>query len=218
QGRVGELIVSSPYVTLGLWVNGRFAGDSADNNGALSPRLFRTGDLVRERPDGLLERIGRKDRQVKIRGSRVDLDGVEAALRRHPLVRDVGAVARTSSGDGHVTLVAYVSARDGADTGLLDDLKELMQSVPPPMRPGRLYLTQNIPRLPSSKLDVCALMAMDEVTVQNERDNDAGAGPVTGDHIEQVVAQVWQEVLRTPVRDPKDDFFAAGGDSLTAIT
>jgi non-ribosomal peptide synthetase component F/thioesterase domain-containing protein/acyl carrier protein len=217
-GEVGELIVSSPYVTLGLWVDGHFTGDSADNNGALSSRLFRTGDLVRQRPDGLLERIGRKGRQVKIRGSRVDLDGVEAILRKHPLVRDVGALARTRSGDGNVTLVAYVSERDGAPAGLLDDLNELMCSVPPPMRPGRLYLTHNIPRLPSSKLDLCALMAMDEVTVQNERANVAGAAPATGDRIAQVVAQIWQQVLHTPVRGSEDDFFAAGGDSLTAIT
>jgi non-ribosomal peptide synthetase component F len=129
-GEVGELIVGSPYVALGHWVDGRCAAGSIEVNGAPSCRLFRTGDLVRQRPDGLLERIGRKDRQVKIRGTRVDLDGVEAALRRHPRVRDVGALARrkiTASGaDGEVTLVAYVSARDAAHAGLLDDLKNMM--------------------------------------------------------------------------------------------
>src|SRR6185295_9312644 len=93
-GEVGELVVESPYVALGQWVDGRCVAGSIESNGAPSCRLFRTGDLVRQRPDGLLERIGRKDRQVKIRGARVDLDGVEAALRRHPLVRDVGVLAR----------------------------------------------------------------------------------------------------------------------------
>ena len=126
---------------------------SMESDGAPSCRLFRTGDLVRQEADGLLERIGRKDRQVKIRGARVDLDGVEAILRQHPLVRDVGALVRTGSADGAVTLVAYVSARDGAPAGLLDDLKTLMRSAPPPMRPARLYLVHKIPRLPSSKLD-----------------------------------------------------------------
>jgi acyl-coenzyme A synthetase/AMP-(fatty) acid ligase/thioesterase domain-containing protein/acyl carrier protein len=208
-GEVGELIVSSPYVALGL-----------ETNGASSSRLFRTGDLVRQRPDGLLERIGRKDRQVKIRGVRVDLDGVEAALRKHPLVRDVGALARTST-DAEVTLVAYVSARDGAAAGLLADLKELMRAAPPAMRPARLYLTQNIPRLPSSKLDVRSLTALDQVTVQNERANittAANAATATPDRIARIVAQVWQQVLHTTVRDPEDDFFEAGGDSLKAIT
>ena len=224
-GEVGELIVGSPYVALGLWVDGRCVAGSIESSGAPSCRLFRTGDLVRQRPDGLLERIGRKDRQVKIRGARVDLDGVEAALRRHPLVRDVGALARpainTSGADGGVTLVAYVSARDGAPAGLLDDLKEMMRSAPPPMRPGRLYLVHEIPRLPSSKLDLRALMALDEVNVQNERANVAAAaelGPADGDCIARTVAHVWQEVLQTPVGGPEDDFFEAGGDSLKAIT
>jgi amino acid adenylation domain-containing protein len=224
-GEVGELVVGSPYVALGQWVDGRCAAGSIESNGTPSCRLFRTGDLVRQRPDGLLERIGRKDRQVKIRGARVDLDGVEAALRRHPLVRDVGALVRpaikTSGADGGATLVAYVSARGGAHAGLLDDLKAMMRSAPPPLRPGRLYLVHEIPRLPSSKLDLRALMALDDVNVQNERATVAAAaepGPADGDCIAQTVANVWQQVLQAPVGGPEDDFFEAGGDSLKAIT
>jgi len=228
-GEVGELIVGSPYVRLGLWVDGRCEAasieSSIESNGAPSCRLFRTGDLVRQRPDGLLERIGRKDRQVKIRGARVNLEGVEAALRQHPLVRDVGVLARpaikTNSADGEVNLVAYVSPRDRAPAGLLDALKKSMRSAPPPMRPGRLYLVHKIPRLPSSKLDVRALMALDEVNVENERANvvaAAEAGPADGDWIARTVAQVWQEVLQTPISGPEDDFFEVGGDSLKAIT
>jgi len=228
-GEVGELIVESPYVALGLWVDGRCAAgsieSSGESSGAPSCRLFRTGDLARQRPDGLLERIGRKDRQVKIRGARVDLDGVEAFLRRHPLVCDVGALARpaikASGADGGETLVAYVSARDGAHAGLFDDLKEMMRRAPTPMRPGRLYLVHKIPRLPSSKLDLRVLMALDEVNVQNERANVAAAAELShgdGDSIARTVAQVWQEVLQTPVSGPGDDFFDAGGDSLKAIT
>jgi len=222
-GEVGELVVASPYVALGLWVNGRCAAGTSESNGTSPCRLFRTGDLVRQRSDGLLERIGRKDRQVKIRGARVDLEGVEAILRQHPLVRDVAALARTAiktnGADGEVNLVAYVSLRDGTPAGMLDDLKELMRSVPPSMRPGRLYLTDKIPRLPSSKPDPRGLMALDEVNVQNERTNVAAAadGPAGGDHIAQTVARVWQEVLQMPVGGPEDDFFDSGGDSLKAI-
>src|SRR5207302_6792859 len=76
-GEVGELVVGSAYVALGVWVDGRCAP---------SCRLFRTGDLVRQRPDGLLERIGRKDRQVKIRGAGGGLVGVEAVLGQHCFV------------------------------------------------------------------------------------------------------------------------------------
>jgi amino acid adenylation domain-containing protein len=223
-GEVGELVVSSPYVALGLWADGRCAAGRFKSNGAPPCRLFRTGDLVRQRPDGLLERIGRKDRQVKIRGARVDLDGVEALLRQHPHVRDVAVLARTaitpSSAHGEITLVAYVSPRDGAPAGVLNDLKELMRSAPPPMRPGRLYLAHRIPRLPSSKPDLRALMAFDEVNVQNERANVSAAAeavPAGGDCIARRVAQVWQKVLQIPVGSPEDDFFEVGGDSLKAI-
>jgi non-ribosomal peptide synthetase component F/acyl carrier protein len=220
-GEVGELIVGSPYVSLGPWVEGHCAAGSSDANGAPTSRLFRTGDLVRQRADGLLERMGRKDRQVKIRGTLVDLEGVEAVLRQHPLVRDAGVLARRSNADGGATLVAYVCARNAPPAALLDDLKEWMRSQPPPMRPGRYYLAHRIPTLASFKLDLRALMALDEVNVQNERGNvvaAAEAGPADGDCIARAVAQVWQKVLNTPVRGPEDDFFEAGGDSLKAIT
>ena len=182
---------------------------------------FAPGTFVRQRPDGLLERVGRKDRQVKIRGSRVDLDGIEAMLRGHPFVRDVAAVARPSRADGTTTVVAYVSARDGAPSGLIDELKALMRSAPPPMRPARFYLAPSIPRLPSSKLDIRALVALDEVHVQNEHEesiDEAAPASIAGDHISRTVARVWQQVLLVPVRAAEDDFFDSGGDSLKAIS
>lgn len=220
SGEVGELIVASPYVALGLWIDGRCAANSIESEDTPSVRLFRTGDFVRQRPDGLLERLGRKDRQVKIRGTRVELDAVEAVLRQHPLVRDVAALARTNSADGGVTLVAYVSGRDGAPPGLLNDLSALMRSAPPAMRPGRLYFVREIPRLRSSKLDLRALMAFDEANIQTE-DNavrPAAASPADEDCVAPTVAKLWQDVLSTPVAGPEDDFFEAGGDSLKALT
>jgi amino acid adenylation domain-containing protein len=216
RGEVGELVVASAYVTLGLWIDGRFA---PDNGGAR--RVFRTGDLARQRPDGLLERVGRKDRQVKIRGARVELDGVEAALRQHPRVGDVGALVRTRGEAGGAMLVAYVSARDGAPAGLLDELREMMRSAAPPMRPARLYLADEIPRLPSSKLDVRALTALDEANALAESGEDAvetQAALADADCVATTVAQVWQGLLHAPVRGSDDDFFEAGGDSLKAIS
>jgi amino acid adenylation domain-containing protein len=219
RGEVGELMVASHSVALGLWVDGRCITDGFESTDTLpSHRCFRTGDLVRQRPDGLLERLGRKDRQIKIRGMRVELDSVEAALRQDPFVRDVGALARTSS-DGDVTLVAYVSARDDAPDGLLEELKTLMRSVAPPLRPGHLYLTDEIPRLPSSKLNVHALIALDQANLDKEQHAAlATAGDAADDDcIARTVGQAWQKVLLTPVSGPEQDFFEAGGDSLKAI-
>jgi thioesterase domain-containing protein/acyl carrier protein len=216
-GEIGELIVRSRYVTLGSWLDGRFAAHTVEGC-ADRTRIFRTGDLVRQRSDGLLERIGRKDRQVKIRGARVELEGVEAALRQHPFVRDVGALARTSGAEAAVSLVAYVSARDNAPEDLLEELKELMRSAPPPMRPAHIYLVGQIPRLPSSKLDVRALTALDDTLIRSDniviaRDDDMPDGDV----VALAVAQVWRNVLHSPVGGPDEDFFDAGGDSLKAV-
>ena len=219
-GDVGEIIIASPYVSLGSWAGGHLADESVERGGGRGWRVFRTGDLGRQRSDGLLERVGRKDRQVKISGSRVDLDGVEAMLRGHAFVRDVAAVARPSGADGAMMLVAYVSARDGASGGVIDELKALMRSAPPPMRPARFYLTPSIPRLPNSKLDIRALAMLDEARAQSERADAIDTGglvPIAGDHISQTVARVWQDVLLVPVRAADDDFFDSGGDSLKAI-
>jgi amino acid adenylation domain-containing protein len=220
-GTVGELIVGSQYVSLGSWAKGRLAGESFETGGRCQSRIFRTGDLVRQRPDGLLERVGRKDRRVKIRGSRVDLDGVEAMLRGHSFVRDVAVMGRPNNTDGTSTLVAYVSPRNEAPAGFIDELKTLMRSATPPMRPARFYLEPSIPRLPSSKLDVRALAALDEAHVQRERaeaTEEATDPAIADDHVSQTVARVWQDTLLVPVRSAEDDFFDSGGDSLNAIT
>jgi len=219
-GEVGELIVKGHYVSLGRWVEGRLEENSVETDAVSGARIFRTGDLARLRADGLLERVGRKDRQVKVRGSRVDLDGVEAMLRAHACVRDVAVAARPGA-DGTLTLVAYVSPRAGAPGGLIDELKALMRSAPPAMRPARFHLEASIPRLPNSKLDVRALAALDETRARLERAEsiDVAVQAIAGgDHVSQAVAGVWHDVLLTRVRDADDDFFDSGGDSLRAVT
>jgi amino acid adenylation domain-containing protein len=213
-GECGELVVQSPYVSLGFWAKGGFVGAESNQSSA---RIFRTGDIVRQRPDGLLERFGRKDRQVKIRGSRIDLDGVEAALRQHAFVEDAGAVARTSGPENAATLVAYVSARRGAPAGLLDELKVMMQAAPAAMRPSHLFLVDRIPRLPSSKLDATALMLLDAANDRSDRAS-AASQLIEADRIGRTVAQVWQDLLHASVGSREDDFFEAGGDSLKALT
>jgi amino acid adenylation domain-containing protein len=221
-GEIGELVIASRYVSLGRWIEGRLSDESVETGGGRGLRICRTGDLVRQRHDGLLERVGRKDRQVKIRGSRVDLDDVEAMLRGHSFVRDVAVTERPGSTDGTSTLVAYVSACAGAPAGLIDELKALMRSATPPMRPARFYLEPSIPRLPSSKLDIRALAALDEAHVQRGRaeSTEKATRPAiaSDDHVSQTVARVWHDVLLVPVRSAQDDFFDSGGDSLNAIT
>lgn len=210
-GEAGELVTEGPHVSLGLWRQGRFTP---------GPPVFRTGDLARQRPDGLIERLGRTDRQVKIRGARVELEGVEAALRQHPGVRDAAVLARTGP-EAEAELVAYVDFEPGAMAGGVQALKRAMEQAPASMRPARYHPLDQIPRLASSKLDVRALRALDAARRQGEPVASGGAGAtarVTGDPIATTAAQVWREVLKRPVAGPAADFFEAGGDSLKAIS
>ncbi len=208
-GEIGEIVVESPYVMLGAWRAGRLEALPA-RDGA---RRFHTGDLARVREDGFLERVGRADRVVKIRGARVDLDGVEALLRAHPQVADVGAMARAHGGSA--VLVAYVAPRAGGGDTLIAELRALMADAPAALRPARIYLTDSVPRLPSSKLDAKALAARDAACVAEE-----AARPSAIDRRDQVAAAVagaWRAVLHAAPSGPEADFFSEGGDSLAAV-
>jgi acyl-coenzyme A synthetase/AMP-(fatty) acid ligase/thioesterase domain-containing protein/acyl carrier protein len=219
RGEVGELVVRSPYVSLGSWSEVCAVTAAPGSHATPAQRVFRTGDLVRVRPDDLLDRLGRKDRQVKIHGVRVELEGVETAVRRHPLVRDVGVLARTA-GEGGTILVAYVSAREGAPDGLLDELRESMRSAPQPMRPAIWYRLDEVPRLPNFKLDLRTLRELDTSRVGEEKRRAelvSCAPALRSDCIEPTVARIWQEVLQAPAAVPEQDFFRMGGDSLKAI-
>jgi acyl-coenzyme A synthetase/AMP-(fatty) acid ligase/thioesterase domain-containing protein/acyl carrier protein len=217
-GQAGELWVRSPYVALGTWTRGRCVADPVPAGAGDDMRIFKTGDLVRRRADGFMDRIGRKDRQVKIRGARVELDGVEASIRRHPAVRDVGVVVR--SDDEGARLVAYVEPHDSSPD-FLGELEGMMRrTVPPHMRPSRYYATPRIPRLPNSKPDRLALHAMDLAKSLNEeaRATRLGESWIERDPVEIIVAHIWRDVLGLPLAAPGDDFFDLGGDSLRAIT
>lgn len=213
-GEVGELVAGGPATALGHWIDGRCVPEAFASPGG---RVFRTGDLVRQRPDGLLERLGRKDRQVKIRGARVELEGVEAALRRHPQVRDVAALARADAAGGAM-LVAYVVAEDSAPAGFEIELKATLREQPAALRPGRIYLTDAIPRLASSKLDVRAVAELDAAQAQAEAASRGREDETDGDRVTRAAAQAWREALGAPAPGPETDFFDAGGDSLNALT
>ncbi len=231
DGDVGELLVRSPYVALGTWSQGCRESEGIQTDSVdPSVRILKTGDLVRRRPDGLYDRIGRKDRQVKIRGARVELDGVEVAIRRHASVRDVGVVIRTDR-LGAAKLIAYVQPYENAPDIFLDELRTMMSRVVPPhMLPWRFYTTPRIPRLSNSKLDVKALQAQDlvnsnveETIANNDPDRslstDASIELKSTDEnaVQKLVARIWKEVLGVEVVEADADFFDLGGDSLRAI-
>ncbi|CRK56687.1 Siderophore biosynthesis non-ribosomal peptide synthetase modules [Alloactinosynnema sp. L-07] len=169
-------------------------------------RLYRTGDLARWTPDGRLEFLGRVDHQVKIRGMRVELQEIEAALGEHDAVRQ--AVVTTVRGPGGaVVLAGYLVLHTGRH---VDGLTEWLGTrLPEHMVPTAITVLDAFPLMPSGKVDRRALPAPDLTS-------DAPARtPVTV--TERVLCSVFADVLDRDRVAPDDSFFALGGDSIMSI-
>jgi len=169
-------------------------------------RLYRVGDLARRRPDGELEYLGRVDHQVKIRGFRVELGEIEAALARHPGVREAVVMAR-DDGDRGKRLVAYVTPRGVASSELRSFLRE---SLPDYMVPTAFVHLDALPLSPNGKIDRRALPDPGAPAAA-PAPVSASRGPVT-----EALTALMAEVLGVERVGEADDFFELGGHSLLA--
>jgi amino acid adenylation domain-containing protein len=209
----GELVTRSRFTALGEWrgghvVPGRFTRDPSDP----SLRILRTGDLVRVRRDGVIVVVGRKDRQVKIRGMRVEPYEIESALRRSPAVLDAAVVARHDGEDA--TLVAFVVLRSDEGERAIEALRtHLRASLPAYMQPARIIPLAALPLLPGHKVDTDALLALDDA---RSPDNPAVMPSITVEtkRSRELVAQAWCRILDRSSLDADIPFDQAGGDSL----
>ncbi|HEU0077912.1 MAG TPA: amino acid adenylation domain-containing protein, partial [Longimicrobiaceae bacterium] len=209
-GVPGELYVGGPAVARGYLgrpalTAGTFVPDPF--GGTAGARLYRTGDRVRWRQDGTLEFMGRADRQVKVRGFRVETAEVEAALARHPAVREAAVVARADAA-GVKRLVGYLVP--DADGALVPDAvrEHLRAALPEYMVPSALVVLDALPLTRNGKLDRRALPA------PAWEDQGRFVAPRTQD--EEILAGIWAEVLGVERVGAHDDFFALGGHSLAA--
>ncbi|HKH49831.1 MAG TPA: amino acid adenylation domain-containing protein, partial [Thermoanaerobaculia bacterium] len=162
-------------------------------------RLYRTGDLVRTLADGTVEFLGRIDHQVKIRGVRIELGEVEAALASHPAVRECVVVAR----DGALVVYVVGSAEP-------EDLRRaLLERLPEAFVPSTFVLLEALPLSPSGKVDRRALPAP-----VREAAGPGFVAPRTP--VEERLAELWRAVLGLERVGIHDHFFALGGHSLRA--
>ncbi|MYY19076.1 MULTISPECIES: non-ribosomal peptide synthetase [Streptomyces] len=202
----GELWVGGPGVANGYRGDpGRTRERFVEYEGE---RWYRSGDLARYRPDGLLEFLGRADHQVKIGGHRIELGEVESALEDDPgLLHAVATVLDTPVRH----LAAAVSARDAAHDA--DAVRaRAAQRLPAHMVPERVLVLDALPLTANGKLDRAAVhRALTETTDQDGPRTSAPAGPV-----ETVVAAVWADLLAVAEVGRESGFFLLGGDSLVA--
>jgi amino acid adenylation domain-containing protein len=209
-GEAGEIAVRTPYLALGYLddeagTRERFVANPATGDPA--DRMYRTGDLGRYRPDGAVDFLGRADHQVKVRGFRVEPREVEAALERHASVREAAVVAR-ADGDAGRRLVAYVVA-EGAAADAAALRLHLRGTLPEYMVPAAFVTLERLPLTPNGKLDRRALPAPEWAA-------DAGAYAAPRTPVEEVLAEVFADVLRTERVGVHHGFFDLGGHSLLA--
>ncbi|KAF9923034.1 hypothetical protein BGZ67_010144, partial [Mortierella alpina] len=186
-------------------------------------RMYKTGDLVKQLPEGSLLYMGRNDHQVKIRGFRIELGEIEARLTDHPHV--IQAVVIPLGDERNKRLVAYVSIREGeiseensddAESSFAEQLASTLRThlstrLPEYMIPSAFVHMAAFPLTPSGKLDVRALPAPTEDNVARQA-YEAPEGEV-----EMAIASIWSELLQVERVSRHDGFFALGGHSLLAI-
>nr|WP_225778800.1 non-ribosomal peptide synthetase [Pseudomonas sp. Marseille-Q3773] len=207
DGVAGELYIGGEGVARGYHQRPSLTAERfvADPSGQ-GLRLYRTGDRVRRRSDGVIDFIGRMDNQLKVRGFRIEPGEIEARLRDLSEVRDAVVVARdTATGK---QLIGYVVTRD--QHGCAQALREALAAVLPDyMVPAQLVLMPALPLTPNGKVDRNALPAPEFVGQRVQ------VAPRNA--IERALADIWQQVLDVSSVGVEDNFFELGGDSLRVL-
>ena len=223
-----ERFIPNPFAGVlgdGCWVSG--AESSNTQHPTPNTRLYRTGDRARYRANGEIVFLGRADQQVKVRGYRVELEEIEAALRQHAAVHEAVVVAR-EEGAGDVRLVAYVvqgsgvrgqGSEDSAHEILISDPRSLTPDLrgflqvrlPGFMVPSAFVVLDALPLTPNGKVDRKALPAPETALLGQDGGFVAPRTP-----FEEILAAIWADVLGLERVGARDNFFEVGGHSLLA--
>jgi amino acid adenylation domain-containing protein len=175
-------------------------------------RLYRSGDLARYLPNGEVEYLGRADGQVKIRGFRIELGEIEAVLSRHAGVQEVIVLALDEKEEGGKQLVAYVVAAQGQSVMPGELRARVKEHLPEYMVPAAFVMLDKFPLTQNGKLDLRALPAPGEASVEPEQTYVAPRNS-----IEETVALIWSQLLGVERVGVNDNFFDLGGHSIFAI-
>jgi len=217
-GVTGELYVGGAGVARG-YLNRpaltaeRFVPDPF--SGVAGARMYRTGDIARYRADGEVEYVGRADRQVKVRGQRIELAEVERVLEEHEGVAAAAVVARREE-VGSVRLVAYVVREPAAGEALpaIEWEPYLKARLPEAMRPWVVRELEALPLTANGKVDREELER--RAAAEQRADGESGFEAARGE-VEGLLAGIWEEVLGVTGVGVHDNFFDLGGDSILSI-
>jgi amino acid adenylation domain-containing protein len=181
-------------------------------SGDLDARLYRSGDRARYRPDGSIELLGRNDHQVKIRGYRIELGEIESMLNQHPRVKESVIVTRDPESACDKQLVAYYVPSEPSAASVRELRDFLRAKLPDYMIPSGFVQLDALPVTLTGKVDRNALPPSEDGRLMPDQ---GFVEPRT--EIEELIAQVWREVLKLDRIGAHDNFFELGGHSLLAI-
>jgi amino acid adenylation domain-containing protein len=213
-GTAGELFIGGEglargYLDAPALTAANFVPDPFGSPGS---RLYRTGDRVLQRADGRIEYLGRSDRQLKIRGHRIEPGEVEAALLTCPGVTNAVVMPRQMNRDD-LRLAAFLTLEENGtpdrDTGYIR--RYLRRELPRYMIPSDVNILGEMPRLPNGKVDRNALEGMKIVSPTHPQSDQPGTAT------EKDLAEIWRKLLGLDTIRRNDDFFALGGHSLLAM-
>lgn len=212
DGEEGEIVVCGEHLPLGYWHDPeRTAQIYSDCPEGPAVRCCRTLDIGRLRADGCLEVLGRRDRRVKIRGLRLELDEIELRLGQHPSVAGAAVVAPADE-RGDRVLAAYLELAAATTGGAVDDLRRFAAAhLPDYMVPSLFIVLDAIPRGSNGKIDRSRLPPL-----PRRRPALASAYVPPRSALERTIAEVWQDVLDLDGIGVHDPFLMLGGDSLRA--
>jgi acyl carrier protein len=213
-GELGEIYVRSPHLAKGYLNDEQLTQERfVLNPFAQKPndRLYKTAELGRYLPDGNVQWVGRMDRQVNIRGFRIEPRETEAALAEHPAVREAVVTAREDQ-PGDKRLVAYVVLIKDREATINELRRFLKQKLPDFMIPAAFVFLESLPLTPNGKTDFQALPMPNPASGASQSQFVA---PRTA--LESVIADVWKEVLSVEQVGVYDNFFDLGGHSLLSI-
>ncbi|WP_292877327.1 non-ribosomal peptide synthetase/type I polyketide synthase [Nostoc sp. NMS1] len=208
-GVPGELYISGAGLARGYLNQPELTEQKFIHHCTLDTRLYKTGDRARYLSDGNIEFLGRLDHQVKIRGFRIELGEIESILTQHPAILQAVILVREDQ-PGNKRLVAYVVFQQSALTS--NELRQLLkEKLPDYMIPYAFVQLDVLPLTPNGKINRWALPTPDPSQICLENNFVAPRTPT-----EEILADIWAEVLELEKVGIHDDFFEMGGHSLLA--
>ncbi|WP_445632634.1 D-alanine--poly(phosphoribitol) ligase subunit DltA [Nostoc sp. DSM 114161] len=214
-GVIGEIFVGGagvargylnrPELTAERFVEDAFSVDSLS-------RLYRTGDLGRFLPNGDLEYLGRIDYQVKIRGFRIEIGEIEAVISQFPEVQETIVLVHSEAQSNQQRLIAYVVCTPGKQPTIETLRNYLQRHLPDYMIPSQIVYLERLPLTANGKIDRKALPAPE---IKRENLEVTFVPPATP--IEEILADIWQQVLGINRIGRFDNYFVLGGDSIRSI-